>query len=161
MRRFNLGVWPSFILGSGLFVVGILTLNHIVNQWWLFDVSRIDLLRGVSTDTIQADSLLEASNLEILGAFLGTVLLTITGIMLPLAFVLNKQFASEEPNLFVLLRQAMWVGTWVTFCLWLQMHRTFGIAIAGLVAVVFVLLETLLQIRSRTHHILTPAEQTE
>lgn len=161
MRRFNLGVWPSFILGSGLFVVGVLTLNHIVNQWWLFDVSRIDLLRGVSTDTIQADSLLEASNLEILGAFLGTVLLTITGIVLPLAFVLNKQFVGEEPNLFVLLRQAMWVGTWVTFCLWLQMHRTFGIAIAGLVAVVFVLLETLLQIRSRTHHMLTPVEQTE
>jgi uncharacterized membrane protein (UPF0136 family) len=44
----------------------------------------------------------------------------------------------------------MWVGSWAAFCVWLQMNRTLGLAVAILVAVVLILFEMLLQLRQRT-----------
>ena len=46
-------------------------------------------------------------------------------------------------------RQSLFVGLWVAFCLWLQMNRTFGPAVAILAAAVLVLFELVLQIRER------------
>ena len=54
-----------------------------------------------------------------------------------------------HPRFLLLLRQSMWVALWVGFCVWLQMNRALGIAVATLVAVVIVLFEILLQIRTR------------
>jgi hypothetical protein len=44
---------------------------------------------------------------------------------------------------------ALWVGLWVAFCLWLQMNRTLGVAVAALGAAVVILFEVVLQIRAR------------
>jgi hypothetical protein len=49
----------------------------------------------------------------------------------------------------ITLRQSMWVGLWVTFCVWLQMNRLLSIALAVLVAVVLIMFELLLHIRTR------------
>lgn len=153
----RLGIWLPFTLGIALLFIGINGLNSIVNRWWPFDVSRVDLLRGTATGQIEAISILEAANFEIILAFLATVLLSVTGIMLPLTYFLNKRFrwlsigATEEERIgfFVTLRQAIGLGLWGTFCVWLQMNRALNVAIVLLVGVVILLFELLLQIRAR------------
>lgn len=153
MSRFatRLGVIPSLLFGISLLGLGILALNHIVDNWWPFDVERLDLIRDTATGTIDAPTLLAAANNEIIFAFLGAVLIAITGLVLPLVFFLNRRFGNhpQAPGFLLTLRQAMWVGMWVAFCLWLQMNRSLGIAVAALVAVVLILFEFLLQVRTR------------
>ena len=155
----RLGVLPSLFLGLGLFGIGIYALDSIVNNWWPFDVARIDLVRATALDNADAAAILDAANMEIVLAFLGVVLVTITGLALPLAYFLNKRFSgyanrqlgqSEAPRFLVTLRQSMWVGLWTAVCVWLQMNRALNAAAALLVAAVLVLFEILLQVRART-----------
>ena len=91
-------------------------------------------------------------------AFLAAALVATTGIVLPLAYVLNQRFGnppapggdgSTSPLFMVVLRQSMWVGLWVALCLWLQMNRALGYGVAGLVAAVLAMFELLLQVRTR------------
>lgn len=155
----RLGVFPFLLIGIGLFVIGIITLNYIVNSWYPFDTERIDLVRAVAQGEGEAANILEAANTDIVLVFLATILMTVTGLVLPLAYVVNKRFGlGARPGhgpltmlqFFVTLRQAVWVGVWVSFCTWLQMNRAFSIAVAMLAAVVLILFELLLQVRTRT-----------
>jgi hypothetical protein len=157
-----MGVFPHLLLGAGLFVIGLSAVNHIVDNWWPFDVGRLDLIRSAALDRAEAASILQAANIEIILAFLAAVLVTITGLVLPLAHILNKRFGpvltgqtdpDAPPRFLVTLRQSMWVGVWVAFCIWLQMNRSLGLAIAALVAVVLALFEMLLQVRTRAANI--------
>ena len=128
-----------------------MAINYIVNNFWPIRAQqRLDLVREATTDTATAARLLEAAQVDILFVFFLLVAMTIAGIFLPLVYYLNKRFNEGrlQPTL-VLLRQAFWVGLWVAFCLWLQMNRTFGIAVAVLVVGVLVLFEVLLQVRQR------------
>ena len=147
----RLGVIPSLLFGLSLLGLGLLSLNHIVDNWWPFDVERLDLVRATAQGTIDAPTLMAAANSEIILAFLAAVLVAATGLVLPFVFFLNKRFSgsSQTPGFLLTLRQAMWVGLWIAFCTWLQMNRTLGIAIVILVAVVFILFEFLLQVRTR------------
>ena len=133
----------------GLFFIGAVSLNHIVNSWWPFDVGRLDLVRATALNRADATLILESANPQIILAFLATILLAVTGLVLPLVSFLNKRFVSSQPpTYFVVVRQSMWVGLWVAFCVWLQMNRTLGLAVAGLVAAVLVMFEALLQVRT-------------
>jgi len=146
----RLGVVPFLILGAGLLVIGLLSLNHITNSFWPIDVQRIDLVRSTAQDQADPTQLLTAANAEIIWAFLAGVLIISTGLALPLAFVLNQRFGkSETLHFLVVLRQAMWVGLWVSFCVWLQMNRTLGWGVALLVAAVFAVVKMLLQVRTK------------
>jgi hypothetical protein len=156
------GVLPSLVLGIALFLLGLLVINHIVNNWWPFDVIRLDLVRATALGHVEAASILQAANREIILAFLGATLITITGLALPLAYYVNKRFShyldqrsgrSRPPEFHVTLRQAVWVGLWVSFCLWLQMNRALSLAVAVLVATVLILFEIMLQIRARASSI--------
>jgi hypothetical protein len=155
----KLGIIPYLLLGFGLFVLGMMAMNHIVDNWWPFDVSRLDLVRATALDQVDPSSLIDAANTEIILAFLSAVLVTATGIGLPIAYFLNWRFAKNSlqanPHFLIVLRQAMWIGFWVSFCTWLQMNRMFGIAVAILVAGVLILLELLLQIRTRATSVST------
>ena len=149
-KSIQLDVIPALLLGIGLFFIGLVALNYIVNNWWPFDVSRLDLVRATALDRADAALILESVNPEIMLAFLATVLLTVTGLVLPLTSYLNKRFVpSRPPTYFTVVRQAMWVGLWAAFCVWLQMNRTFGLAVASLVAAVLLMFEALLQVRTR------------
>lgn len=155
MKRYvdRLGVLPFLLLGSGLAFIGLLAMRHIIDNWWPFDVSRLDLIRSVALDRADSTMLLEAANFEIIFALLAVVLVTVTGLALPLAYILNRRFLRRSsqpasPAFMVTLRQAMWVGLWGAFCVWLQMNRVLGVAVAGLAAVVLILFELLLQIRT-------------
>lgn len=149
-KSIELNIVPSLLLGAGLFFIGLVSLNHIVNNWWPFDVSRLDLVRAAALDHADAALILEAANPEIMLAFLATILLTVTGLVLPLTAYLNKRFAPARPPLyFTVVRQAMWIGLWASCCVWLQMNRTLGLAVASLVAAVLLMFEGLLQVRTR------------
>lgn len=148
----RLGIWPTALLGAGLFVLGLLALNHIVDNMWPFDVNRLDLVRATALDRIDASSMLDAADSEIILAFLAAVLVTVTGAALPPAYFLNRRFGvagRQTPQFLVTLRQAMWVGFWGAFCVWLQMNRTLSLPVAALVAIVLILFEFLLQVRTR------------
>lgn len=149
----RLGIIPYLILGGGLLLLGLMAMNHIVDNWWPFDVERLDLVRATALDQVDPASLMAAANKEIILAFLSAVIVTATGLALPVAYFLNWRFGTSQsgsaPHFLVVLRQAMWVGFWVSFCMWLQMNRLLGVAVAILVAGVLVLLEVLLQIRTR------------
>jgi len=154
--RFNF--ISSLILGVILVAIGLLAMEFVINNWWPVDINRLDLVRAAAQDRADAASLLEAANFEIILVFLATVLTAVTGLVLPISYFLNRRFAAytdrrfgklEESRLLVSLRQSMAAGIWVAFCLWLQMNRSFGLAVALLVATVLILFEILLQIRSR------------
>jgi hypothetical protein len=154
----RLGVLPFLMVGASLLVIGLMAMDYIVDNWWPFDVARLDLVRATALDRVDAALLLEAANSEIIMAFLAAVLVAVTGLVLPLTFILNKRFAGlaeqlrdepPAPRFLVTLRQSMWVGLWVAFCVWLQMNRALGLAVAGLVAAVLILFEVLLQLRTR------------
>lgn len=154
--RFNF--ISSLILGALLVAIGLLAMEFVINNWWPIDINRLDLVRAAAQDRADAASLLEAANFEIILVFLATVLTAVTGLVLPISYLLNRRFAAytdrrfgqmDSSRLLVALRQSMAAGIWVAFCLWLQMNRSFGLAVALLVAVVLILFEILLQIRSR------------
>lgn len=147
----RLGAIPFVLLGAGLVFLGLLALNHIVNNFWPFDVERLDLIRATARMQVDAAALLEAANLEILLAFLAAVMVAVTGLVLPLVYYLNKRLRASDqlPSFLLVLRQAMWVGIWVAFCVWLQMNRTLGLAVVLLVAAVLAMFEILLQVRTR------------
>ena len=146
----RLGVLPYLLVGLGLLLIGLLALNHITANLWPIDVARLDLIRSTALDRADATTLLRSANLEIIFASLAAVLIAVTGLILPVAYVLNRRFGSSDSSSFlIVLRQAMWVGLWVAFCTWLQMQRSLGLGVALLSAVVLVIVEVLLQVRTR------------
>lgn len=153
MRTFwhRLGSLPAFLIGAGLLLLGLLALNYIVNNFWPIDVGRLDLVRSSALGTADAPALLEAREGEILVAFLASLMVAVTGLSLPLVYYLNRRIQSGEtpPAFLAVVRQSLWIGLWVSFCVWLQMNRTLGIAVALLVAFVIFLFELLLQVRRR------------
>ena len=156
MQRFvhRLGVVPVLILSVGLLLLGALAIDRVVNTLWLFDVTRIDLARAVVQQRADAPTLLAAANGEILVAFLASVIVAFTGLAMVPMYYVNKRFNPpgfrDQPPVFLsVLRQSLFVGLWAAFCVWLQMNRTFGLAVAVLAAAVLVLFEIVLQIRNR------------
>lgn len=146
----RIGATPFVILGGLLLVIGLLAMNHIMVNFWPIDVSRLDLIRDTALDRAEATLLLQAANQEIIIAFLAGILVAVTGLMLPLAYYLNKRFGHDDPSHFlVILRQAMWVGVWIAFCTWLQMNRSLGWGVVLLVAAVLIIFEVMLQVRER------------
>ena len=141
---------PYILIGLALLLLGVVALNHIINNLWPIDVTRLDLIRVTAQDQADATVLLREANSEVVIALLASVLVAVTGLVLPLAYFLNKRFnRSQSASFLVVLRQAMWIGIWVAFCLWLQMNRTLGIGVVFLVLAVLVTVEVLLQIRTK------------
>lgn len=151
----RLGVFPYLLLGLGLLALGLLASNHIVNNFWPFDVTRLDLVRASALDGANAAAMLEAANGQIVMAFLASVMLSVTGLAMPVASYMNIRFgrSGEGAPALVVVRQALWAGLWVAFCVWLQMNRTLSPGVALLVAAVLTTFEVLLQIRRRASSI--------
>ena len=146
------GFISALVLGVLLFLIGLLAMEYVVNSWWPIDINRLDLVRAAAEGRADAASLLEAANFEIILVFLATVLTAVTGLFLPVSYLLNRRFTAYTDRRFGRIESSrlMAAGVWVAFCLWLQMNRAFGLAVALLVAAVLILFEILMQIRSRT-----------
>ena len=157
MHRFlkRLGVFPVMLLSIGLFLLGALAVDRVVNTMWLFDPNaQLGLTRAVVQQRADAATLMTAANLEVLLAFLASIVVAVTGLAMLPVYLINKRFnppdrRNEPPVFLSVSRQSLFVGLWVAFCLWLQMNRTFGPAVAILAAAVLVLFELVLQIRER------------
>jgi hypothetical protein len=146
----RVGLLPYLLAGPALFVLGLLAMRYVVDNFWPIDVTRLDLVRATALDEVDAASLLVASDSEILIAFLGSVMVAIIGLVMPLVYFLNRRFGNNPAiHYLVVLRQAMWFGLWGAFCVWLQMNRTLGWAVILLVGLVLAMFEYLLQIRTR------------
>lgn len=153
----RLRIFPIIGLGVLIFALGVLALLQITNNWWPFDVARLDLVRATPQGQADAPLILEAGHAEIILTFLASVVAIVTGLALTPVYYLNIRFGrARYPRFLLVLRQSMWVGAWVAFCVWLQMNRTFGIAIALLVGAVLVIFEILLQVRTRAVTIQLP-----
>lgn len=160
MRRLvrRLGVIPVLFLSIGLFLLGVLAVDRIANTMWLFDVERVELARAVVLQRADAAALLAAANREVLLAFLASVIVAVTGLAMVPVYYMNKRFnppgyRDQPPVFLTVIRQSLFVGLWAAFCLWLQMNRTFGVAVAVLAAAVLILFELVLQIRERATHV--------
>lgn len=146
----RLRIFPIIGLGVLIFGLGVLALLQITNNWWPFDVARLDLVRATPQGQADAPLILEAGHAEIILTFLASVVAIVAGLALTPVYYLNIRFGrARHPRFLLVLRQSMWVGAWVAFCIWLQMNRTFGIAIALLVGAVLIIFEILLQVRTR------------
>lgn len=150
----RLKIVPFLLVGFGLLFLGLMALNHIVNTFWPLDVSRLDLVRETALGRADPTLLVTTADPVVILAFLAAVMITITGLVLPVAYFLNNRFGTAQyPIFLIVLRQAMWVGIWAAFCTWLQMHRSFGLGVAFLVAAVFFVVELMLQLRTRAAEI--------
>lgn len=149
----RLGIVPYLSLGLGLLALGLMAMNHAMDNWWPFDVARLDLVRATALDQVDPAALMESANYDIIFAFLCAVIATATGVSLPIIYFLNKRFAGDPPHFLVVLRQSMWIGFWVSFCLYLQMNRMLGVAVALLVAAVLILFEFIVQVRTKASRV--------
>lgn len=149
----RMGILPTLVLSVGLTALGFLAANRLMNTRWPFDVQQVELVRATAEQRVDAAMLLAAADNEVLIAFLACVVVAMTGLALPLAYILNKRFGpargtNTTPSMMATLRVGLWFGLWAAFCVWLQMNRTLGIAVAALAAAVLILFELLLQIRA-------------
>jgi hypothetical protein len=162
----RLGLIPYLVLSVLLLALGLFIVTYVVDNWWPFDVERLDLVRATALGRAEAATLLSAANTEIILVFLAAIVLAVGGLTLPLSYFFGLRFgvggniAGQPPRFIVVVRQATWVGVWVAFCLWLQMNRTLGIAVAVLGGGVLILFEILLQIRARAAGIGVPIATT-
>jgi hypothetical protein len=84
--------------------------------------------------------------------FFVAIWLAISGIALPLVWLLHRRFGRPDAgenwrSFLTLFRQAAWIGIWGTVCAWLQTNRTLNWAMALLLLIVLVLTEALVLTR--------------
>lgn len=81
-----------------------------------------------------------------------SLVLLITGIVLPISAYLNQRFPTKPPaTSFVILRQALWLGIYVPTLIWLIIGDVFSLIIAILLAFGITIIEWLLRMRERSH----------
>jgi len=141
---------PFIVIGIFLFLIGLMSLNHILNTLWPFDVTYIELVRQTAQGTASAPAILDHADLGVIVAFLAAILATSSGLFLPLIYFLYRRFGKGDTYQYLaIFRQTMWIGIWITFCAWMQMNRSFSVGVAFLSAAVLVIVELLMQLRIR------------
>lgn len=74
-----------------------------------------------------------------------------TGTALPVSAFLNHRFPSDPPaSIQVILRQALWVGIYVSTLAWLQFGRVFSLALALIIVLGLAAVEWMLRLRERS-----------
>jgi len=83
--------------------------------------------------------------------FFFLLVVAFTGLALPVVSFLNYRFPGDPPaRVQVILRQALWVGAYVSTLAWLQFGRVFNAALALIVALAFFAIEWFLRLRERS-----------
>ncbi len=86
-------------------------------------------------------------------AFYALLQVALTGTALPFVRLLHRRFsrhAGAHVKAGVLVRQAVWVGLFVTTCAWLRIPRLLSVPVAVVLALALVAIEALLRLRERT-----------
>ena len=162
LKRF--GIWLILLVSLLLAGVGVWFINELINNVWIVPIDSPDfnaVRRSVMIGTADASVIMNAADRSMLAVFIGCMIVIGTGLALPVVYLVNRRMELTRraplPSFGVLMRQAFWFGVWLGFCVWLQMGRTFGLPVALLLAVVFVLFEVLFHVR-RTSATLSAAD---
>ena len=81
-------------------------------------------------------------------AFLAMWACALMGTAWPALLAVHRRFRGE-PSPWTVWRQSAWVAIFSAVCAWLQMNRWLTVALAGILAGVFVVMELLLTMRAR------------
>ena len=81
-------------------------------------------------------------------AFLVVWACALMGTAWPALLAVHRRFRGE-PSPWTVWRQSAWVAIFSAVCAWLQMSRWLTVALAGILAGVFVVMELLLTMRAR------------
>ncbi|MEM7797652.1 MAG: hypothetical protein AAF633_00560 [Chloroflexota bacterium] len=157
MRKISnqFGIIPYLLVGVLFAYLGVASLQQVSNYWLFEPQANLDLVRSVAADQATNAELLEVALPEMLLAFLLSAALGLVGVTLPFLYLLNKRLSQgETPKFLVICRQALGIGLWVAICLYLQMNRVLGIAVAVLLAIVFILAEIVFQVRTQAERTL-------
>lgn len=76
--------------------------------------------------------------------------IAVTGTVVPFVRYLNVRFTpltAELPPGGVIVRQSIWIGLFVSLCMWLQIPRVLNLPIAVLLALLFLVIEGYLRSR--------------
>jgi hypothetical protein len=69
-----------------------------------------------------------------------------TGTVLPFVWFLRRRFSAGEPMpVGVLLREALWIGLYVSACAWLQINRGLTLTVALFLALGLIVIEAFLR----------------
>lgn len=83
-------------------------------------------------------------------AFFFALVLAVTGTSLPAMAYFNRRFPTTPPaTAFAVLRQALWVGVYISLLLWLQIGHVLSASLAFLLAIGLGMIEYLLRLRDR------------
>jgi hypothetical protein len=145
----RLGIIPYLVQGLSMFGLGAIALAHLYTLWPYIPSQDVELTRALGEDLATSGMILNAALPEMLVAQLSVTVIIITGLAMPILYLVNRRYAPAGVSYFVVLRQSMWLGFWVAGCVWLQMLRALTVAVAVLVLGVLLLFELLLQIRGR------------
>lgn len=77
--------------------------------------------------------------------------IAVAGSVVPLAKLVNNRFSPPdiEPPDWVSLRQGLWIGLYVTTCVWLQIPRVLNGTLAFILALSLLVIEGFLRLRER------------
>jgi len=81
-------------------------------------------------------------------AFLALWACALMGTAWPVLLAVHRRFRGE-PTAWTVWRQSAWVAAFGVTCAWLQMNRWLNLALAAILAGVFVVIEVLLNLRAR------------
>jgi hypothetical protein len=87
--------------------------------------------------------------------------IAVTGTALPFVGFLNHRFGERHLPDWVILRQSMWCGLYVTTCVWLQIPRVLNWTIALLMASIFIVIEIFVRLRERSLYIYLESDDSE
>ena len=76
--------------------------------------------------------------------------IAVTGTVIPFVRYLNERFTpltAELPPGGVIVRQSIWLGLFVSLCMWLQIPRVLNVPIGVLLALLFIVIEGYLRSR--------------
>ena len=79
------------------------------------------------------------------------IVLAATGLALPVALFLNIRFPSKPAvGMVIILREGIWAGIYASLIAWLQLGRASTSFLAGVLAIVVILVEVLLRVWERS-----------
>ena len=80
------------------------------------------------------------------------LMVALSGTSLPIIAFLHRRFPTDPPaNSSAILRQSIWIGVYGSLLAWLKLGRVLSISLIFFLAIGFMITETLIRMRERSH----------
>ena len=75
------------------------------------------------------------------------IVIFVSGVFLPFAWLINARFPSDPPvEPVIVVREALWFGIFIAVMAWMQLGRVLNVPLAVILGAAFLLIEVLLRI---------------